>query len=394
MAYYVQLVLWLWLVIFPGVIALSSLGRKEGPQQEADWNGRRRRSPPRRRSAPPGVTINFGRTKHETAWGQNFRPEEVKSLECDGDDCSACANPSDCWHGDNDMDSLVLNTGSSHTRFLAEVWAQCIDGGSANWGVLVMSVLQGVVKVYIDDDEVQYTSMSETMFPINKDSRIRVEFTRTGNGNAYAVVRLKAHNVDESVDTCMSTKNCLKEIGDVNQAASFELRNSNDMQSKCLRGELSSSKCTAWRNCLQNVPGGYTDFANALSAAVEPVTSMLVEDSSETVAKDDSHCVDPSTADPESWECECLQKMKDNCLAQNRAVDADCFRDLYCKDDRVCCSWKSTHCESGDRCSSSMIARSVRIAVDSQGGSALMRHKSKPRSLHNLDDALSGKVCA
>jgi len=51
-------------------------------------------------------------------------------------------------------------------------------------------------------------------------------------------------------------------------------------------------------------------------------------------------CIDPALADPESWECECVEEMTETC----GGVDEECFRGLLCKNGNVCAEWKQTHC--------------------------------------------------
>ena len=48
-------------------------------------------------------------------------------------------------------------------------------------------------------------------------------------------------------------------------------------------------------------------------------------------------CIDPSADDPESWDCECQDKMVDLCAGD---VGEKCFRVQMCKHPDVCKEWK------------------------------------------------------
>lgn len=59
-------------------------------------------------------------------------------------------------------------------------------------------------------------------------------------------------------------------------------------------------------------------------------------------------CTDPSSDDPEAWECECFEEMATSC--SNQGLGEDCIRDLMCRHPDVCPSWKSDEgCNQGRR---------------------------------------------
>merc|ERR1719198_1114843 len=63
---------------------------------------------------------------------------------------------------------------------------------------------------------------------------------------------------------------------------------------------------------------------------------------------DEKLCMDPRTEDPESWACDCYEKMKERCAAVEPSIsgydETLCLRAIFCEEDKVCTSWKSTFC--------------------------------------------------
>ena len=107
-----------------------------------------------------------------------------------------------------------------------------------------------------------------------------------------------------------------------------------------------SSTCAEWTRCL-SARNQTMDLTSFLRAAVETaVPSVIPATATYMTAKpDNEQCVDPSIADPESWECDCLSHMKRTCKGLNKSLDA-CLPGLMCHSGHVCQSWKQTHCSA------------------------------------------------
>eukprot|EP00747_Dinoflagellata_sp_TGD_P186119 gnl/TRDRNA2_/TRDRNA2_42999_c0_seq1.p1 gnl/TRDRNA2_/TRDRNA2_42999_c0~~gnl/TRDRNA2_/TRDRNA2_42999_c0_seq1.p1 ORF type:complete len:655 (-),score=77.11 gnl/TRDRNA2_/TRDRNA2_42999_c0_seq1:124-2088(-) len=71
-----------------------------------------------------------------------------------------------------------------------------------------------------------------------------------------------------------------------------------------------------------------------------------------TQLEDRVDCIDPRTADPESWDCDCFEEMNKRCqdITERHAVDGftvpKCLRALFCVDPKVCNDWKKLFCYS------------------------------------------------
>ena len=118
----------------------------------------------------------------------------------------------------------------------------------------------------------------------------------------------------------------------------------------------------------------------------------MVEGKVTATYEEESGCVDPSLDDPESFGCDCMEYMTNECSG----VDEVCFRGLMCKHSGICCSWKETHCPTVDQCSSSML-RSTNSSTSHEdtmeGQSASLEDRSKVTANidSSLDQTLSGK---
>merc|ERR1712046_80982 len=110
----------------------------------------------------------------------------------------------------------------------------------------------------------------------------------------------------------------------------------NSQQLSCLQAENAaevSDACKNWRDCLQETVG-----------MEEKVKTMLIASgldggmsSEDTPVEHLDRCIDPTSADPESWECDCYAEAHEACSRVDvDNTDVECMRAHYCNFDQVC----------------------------------------------------------
>jgi len=356
---------------------------------------------------PDTEKIAFGGVKHADGTGNQkvwkYRPETIKTSSCEGEECTECTDPSSCWHGKGTA-LLVLQVPPTnpHSRFVFEAWASCGTGGGT-WSLNVynkkfenghLSVyMNGAPEATITKAEVEAskdqickkdkkcTKLRKTI-ELTKDAHVRVEFSRTDPKlDAYALVAFVAENVDSRVDRCMGVKDCLAKLGDGSDDG-FKLRSSNKLQLQCVEASdpaTISSTCAEWTGCLSEQEQ-LINIKSILRAAVgtdvqpdvQPEGFLQASLSDITAKPDDEECVDPSIADPESWECECSEQMFAKCSSGDVET---CLQNLMCENPGICDSWKQNHCSTSPSLMAQRSAKSAMInGID-----------------NNLDVAMQGK---
>jgi hypothetical protein len=216
--------------------------------------------------------------------------------------------------------------------------------------------------------------------------------------------------VDSAYASCEDSKACLRVL---TTEQGQKLRSNNALQKHCIDhhgkmpgcGNLLNGACAAWYQCLQ-AAGTKEHLARYLAAvqtssgsictsgAEQELTTKMLETAKiggdvaqqvqvpaplasrkeelissatkrisyaqeeelflfeEGTSAKQSQCLDPSTSDPEAWECNCHQAMRDECGRRGVTVHAqhsawaDCFRMLLCEKPEVCQSWKGIACKS------------------------------------------------
>jgi len=250
--------------------------------------------------------------------------------------------------------------------------------------------------------------------PTNSDASIHVEFDPVDPAKtAKGKVQLFASNVSPYSDQCLTTKFCLKLFGDASDAG-YELRNVNKMQLHCLAGDSASmsaavrAKCKKWLECLKSADRALLEsfLRAALGEGGSPPTTTMPTTTTNTRRRitttrrrrrrrrqsrrrrgssslikdgsDEVECLDPATADPESWDCDCVETMKAACSAST--TDMDCFKAHMCNHGGVCRAWKKQHC------SASLVESEAdkRVQVTSSG-------EIVTRSEGALDSTVQGK---
>jgi len=336
------------------------------------------------------VTIEYGGSSHgDAAHDGNVlaRPEAVRSEACANGVCQDCTEPESCWHGIEEKGwgymFLSVPADRSFTLYTAEVWAKC-SSSIGTWYFKAWTVVNGQVVLTRNGVQLHSTSQADHGYknlglPPGGQARFRVTFAPEEGKAASCKFYLEAYKMDASVDSCMTAKECLDQLGDGSGAA-FELRNGNSKQLKCLKSNEDSTmsatllqKCTAWRQCVTRT-GKKNRLLALMSAASTPAPGSLVTGVvTENITRDSDVCVHPAVDDPESWDCECAETM----FAKCGDTDESCLQNLMCNNPGICDSWKQNHCLTS---SSLMAKRSDKSAMINGID-------------NNLDGAMQGK-CA
>jgi len=311
------------------------------------------------------MNVDFGGTHHRDSDFSNpsnaqsnglheiWRPEGVKSERCGDAACHMCSHKDDCWHGGSQGDMvLAVQGGSLFNSFAQEVFFNCasVDGGHGNMRVRVIN--NGKINVYVNNKLVHEITgpvhkSQPVDFPFMFDSgsaRVRAVFVPLDkNSPSGAEAKIEVLAMPKSVEQCVTFKNCLALLGDGSDEG-FELRNNNMFQRTCLESGASSlpshlqTKCSVWDGCLPldsklNLKAILAASGVGLASFADEVS--IVSHNS-TISNDPNACTMPDVADPESWDCECIEEMIDVC----GGTDESCFKDLLCNRAEVCQSWK------------------------------------------------------
>jgi len=388
------------------------------------WWWGRRRAPPTT-TAPPTEDIDFGGNSHSIdSKGRLERPEFVKSEACTTNKCEDCADKtaSGCWNGaswvwntDWSWMQVYVNANDPKDHYVLEVFASC-SSTTGKWMVYPKEIVNADVKVYLDgvlkkslqdadsncasgqvggtnglygawncetswgNRALGYSQNSGVDLNIasGQKARIRIVLTPTSPGSlARAKLGIFAVGIDKGVDQCMSTKECLSDLGD-GSPESFELRNSNLKQRDCLSGDSESSTCTKWKDCLSD------DQEKKLLAFLRAsLRASALEEAgvvTQNLKTNEVACLDPSSADPESWECECVDMIVEKC---GSADDETCMFNTMCAHADVCAEWKTaSDCPTDLEQNAAATKRSSHVSTHSANISLLDT---------GLDNTLQGK---
>jgi len=379
------------------LLAHNGLMRKEVVHwgQGGGGNSRRR-----------GTTdVEFGGEDHGGTNAELERPEAVKSERCDEKVCHVCQHKSDdgCWHGTSAGDkgnrgdmTVAVQANSHFSSFTQEVFLSC-SSSAGSYELKVNSIDNGKIAVYVNSKLVQETTTVGQIaftFDTGTKARVRAVFTPIEKGSpSGAIAKIQGKGIDESVDACMTTKLCMPKLGDGSNAA-FELRNSNDLQYKCLAsgaGSLSShlqSECTAWVICLPDETEEVLKVLLKISGASLTSSSLADKVSTQgnlTSSVDPNSCIDPAVDDPESWDCECAKDMTTSC----GGVDEACFKRILCGKAEICQTWKDDA-----ECSTFLIQKSEDEISGTHSSEALGQRSQEMASsgiVASLDGSVQGK---
>lgn len=205
---------------------------------------------------------------------------------------------------------------------------------------------------------------------------LSLEFTPSSDRGGVSVKGISLFMPGEFVQ-CEDTKVCLGTLSEYGEGGLL-LRNTNSLQLRCLTGKTTEpsgdqntetvrNACAAWLACLSSSETfeehHKEKLLNMLYASAE---TEDVEESMNTRAKmltaDQEHCIHPTTADPESWECDCYEDMLTRCnaiaaletsstggaglLEEGDYKESRCIRALFCLHPRTCDSWKTSSCST------------------------------------------------
>jgi len=290
------------------------------------------------------------------------RPEELKADRCIQRKCEECDDKANCFHGVSGSDSvsefptliLFVKPGLMFTKYRASVHAKCNAGEAAEQMVRVHQMKNGRLKILVDgihkrtinkqvssrEEAGGHELLWKSSLKGVKAFELTLEFIPIDLlGQSSVNLDMVLNHVRLDFEKCLDQTNCLKIMGDQSKA-SYALRNQNKFQLKCLeRASLPSflqAKCRKWRACVEKNPSLASLLKTALKAAVRRrrpnrLQGLTQMDSRTPVGE----CVDPAYADPESFECECMAAFHAKC-----GDDEQCFKDEFCKHNRVCRDWK------------------------------------------------------
>ena len=138
-----------------------------------------------------------------------------------------------------------------------------------------------------------------------------------------------------------------------------------------------SDHCEKWNKCLSKEPTRKKKLKTVLKAGLGTSKSLSENENQYRRRRRRKHtsCMDPANEDAESFECECLADVSEDCADD----DEDCYRRFFCASSKVCDSWK------GENCASSLMAK--------ENASAFVRREARDDSADgaHLDSALEGK---
>lgn len=424
-----------------GLMRRDALGQAD--QLGNSFIFRRRRT--RRRAEATANAMDFGGAGAGTQWKgwswspssmaigrdmfQGFgidRPAFAKSERCTDTTCEDCTLVSSCWHGDDveyveqdiwDMIKLAFRgfpseggifvdvaAGSTFTSYVQEVSVKCV-GNRGKWFLKVIEITNGKLEVFVNHilhttiytDIVSHLMDHLYEIPVGdkEESNVRVVFSPTDKSKeSRSVAILNALNIDVAVEECMTATACLEKLGD-QHGFEFTLRNNNTLQWQCLENRTDSfpdelkTLCGLWLDCMS------PDKIHALKVFLSTVFGgsaaggVLTEFTRGQVlnaTEDPNTCVDPSVEDPETWQCNCLENMENEC----GGVDEVCFRRLMCEEDLICSSWKTTHCAT-----TAAVTTAAPVLMDFQKRSARSKGEiaktNRQGSEGGLDESLAGK---
>lgn len=362
------------------------------------------------------------------------RPEFSKTLRCTGssmDSCHECWDETNCFYGmdnsyqgnlflqsqgQNPQRKIVVNEfGAQWTRFLNLVHVKCAED-SLEITVITKKVQEGTLRYYWNFLEMtesngfelggylmsprtygiatrNYASFakitSESGFLKGNGNELMIEFTpdpqSTKKRNPTAETRV-AMQMFSAFRQCEDTKACLSKL-DITLEGSRELRNSNELQRQCLEARSPSkigSQCREWRECLDD------DVEQEILQLLE--AAGVGESLSLPHVATDSACIDPLHDDPESWDCDCFETMKQTCENVNHPM-TQCMTALMCAHPRVCQSWKSTSKCADVASITQQIQRSSLLERADENKTRQQQSKDSRTDGANFDTSLGLKAC-
>jgi hypothetical protein len=307
-------------------------------------------------------------------------------------------NPNDFWSHGNDR--VVLSSQPSEWTI-----ASGVDGYlqfSTSLHLASGSVVQlfGSNKAYL----IAYYGWGRPSLQYHSNARPFWAAVPTQSPGVFSL-QMKGGAVDKmqdgqflSVDKCESAQGpcSLSMVPALDQAAKFRFESSTAGP---------SSACGQWRACLERSSGDQIsrilELLDAAGSAPPAVAQMSPSSQIQTASNQSedaggSLCMDPSIADPESWDCDCYAHMKQRCLGvqqvQNYSL-VSCLRAQYCMLPNVCEFWRWAHCSKPPV---PALMSSIRKAVQPPASSLTERASNSLVAADgkDLDETLMIKQCA
>jgi len=278
----------------------------------------------------------------------------------------------------------------------------------------------------VDVDDTTPLQVCEYVFNDGGKKTIRLEFWPMGSTQTEDIprarVRVKMQNVKKSFGDCVLFHEsghvgmCAENMGGDNDLDGLNLRSSTELQQQCIKNsslaalesyanntatDERNDACKAFADCLQ-VEGQSAIAAMIAASTPGPVVSpvqppMLMEETHRNQlktedAEEDTTCVDPRYADPESWGCDCYATWSAKCNVSSfvyyqglsQTDLAVCMKLIFCSHSAVCQEWKdavnnaSTDAGLVPQCGISLMQRS--------GEGHDQGHSLAERSTNRLED--------
>jgi len=269
---------------------------------------------------------------------------------------------------DNNMQRMCLESDSSlpdHLNATCTVWQQCLPEENREIIKTLLKVSQTLLKVsqpmvtkaaiIVLGDKGSHSCPSGSM------DFTEIECSKLGT-LTYSVLRAGyagTGSYGNAVTWTSSAPGCMS----AGTAYYFNRATSNAHSS----GQFKLCKEASGEMVQQIISAsGSASFADVVSATANNLT----------VLDDPNDCIDPAIEDPESYECECAEKMIKTC----QGVDEACFKRFMCNSDQVCRSWKE---DVG--CTSAL------LEVDGDLNAALGQ-RSQEKVSNGIGDALDGSL--
>merc|ERR1712039_17287 len=151
----------------------------------------------------------------------------------------------------------------------------------------------------------------------------------------------------EAFADCEDHKACLNELRKHGEEG-MRLRMDNSMQLECLQAQdpqQTSEACLKWVECLGKNKDTIKNMLIASGLGDQSSFDRSSGQSSFFGSDTSARCVDPSNADPESWECDCYEEAHEACdRVEVEHTDLECLRAHYCNFPDVCQTWKDQFC--------------------------------------------------
>jgi len=309
--------------------------------------------------------------------GQLLLPEELKAQQCTHDKCEECGSTTNCFRGAHDerkyyrwgnMMTLSVKRGLPFTSYRASAYAKCDAGDQTKLIVVTREMENGELKVFKDGIHLKTLKKEGTTCQgdfegCHKEGLEEWDYTHQGDGGAFEVsveffptkpkesskvtLKLEMDNVRPQFEQCMGHKTCLIAMGNMKHAASYALRNKNEYQLVCLKRETfvgaasfggkMKPVCEVWRSCVEKVP----QLAHVLKTSLSVSNPSLLQVGAMSVKKatrQKDECLDPSIADVEALECECMDWLQRVC--GDNEDEQGCYKSKFCEHKGVCCDWK------------------------------------------------------